>query len=327
MRLCGPIGGRSTSIPITSRLTSTPAYACCGSGAMAKVGAYEARFRSKTFGGARRGFPGKLEWSGEALAGRTLLVHAEQGAGDTIQFVRYAILLARQGERVVIECQRPLVRLIAATGIFAAVVAAGDTLPDFDVHCPMLSLPRHFKTTLESVPGGVPYLSPIADDRRRFRERVAGAAGVKIGLAWAGNPEHKNDVRRSIAPGQLRALLDAVGARFFSLQVGVGEDDRADLDRRGMVDLAPDLADFADTAAAIAELDLVLGIADPRYIRGQAMPSSKILILVPTFGSVVARSATHETPKVGTSGLGRHRRGASRRRAWPSDFDAAAARP
>jgi len=203
-------------------------------------------------------FPQPL-WRGEALAGRTILLHAEQGIGDALQFLRYVPLVVKRGARVILEVQPPLRRLVAASlGDKVQVVADGDGLPSFDLHCPLLSLPLAFETATESIPADIPYLAVDPAAVARWRERIGTAAGRKIGLVWAGNPQHKNDRNRSIAPERLAPLLEAPATRWFSLQVGERAADVARLPAGTITDLAPGLTDFAETAAAISALDLVI---------------------------------------------------------------------
>lgn len=212
--------------------------------------------------------PRRLErplWGGEPLAGRTILLHAEQGLGDTLQFVRYLPMVAARGGRIVLECQPPLRRLLAANFPDAAVVAAGDSLPDFDVHLPLLSLPGVFGTTLDSIPAAVPYLHAPAEAPggagplpSRLRPQPGSQA---VGLVWGGDPAHRNDRQRSLDTAALRTLLATPGVTFFSLQKG----ERAQiLDKLrpefGVIDCAPAIGDFADTAALIAQLDLVITV-------------------------------------------------------------------
>jgi hypothetical protein len=141
----------------------------------------------------------------------------------------------------------------------AELVAAGQALPRFDLVCPLLSLPRAFATTLETIPADVPYLAPPPDAAARWREALAGA-GLKVGVAWAGSPLHRSDARRSIAVDTLAPLLRIEGVRWFSLQVGERAADLTRLPADLVTDLAPRLADFAETAAAVANLDLVITV-------------------------------------------------------------------
>jgi predicted O-linked N-acetylglucosamine transferase (SPINDLY family)/ADP-heptose:LPS heptosyltransferase len=207
-----------------------------------------------------RSFPRPL-WKGEPATGRTILLHAEQGIGDTLQFVRYAPLVAARGASVLLQVPRTLQRLVdRSLGERIEVLADGDVLPPFDLHSPLLSLPLACETTLETIPARMPYLSADAGVVARWRERIGTGRGPKIGLVWAGNPQHKNDQNRSIALERLLPLLDSVEARWFSLQVGERASDLARLAPGRMTDLAEGFADFAETAGAVDNLDLVIAV-------------------------------------------------------------------
>jgi hypothetical protein len=198
-------------------------------------------------------------WNGEDGAGRTILLHAEQGFGDIIQALRYVPLVAARGARVVLEVPPQLARLAARLPGHAQLVTGTQAAPHYDLHCPLLSLPRAFATTLETIPADVPYLSAEPAAVARWASILSGS-GLKVGIAWAGNPQHRGNAQRSIAIERLLPLLRPGGIRPFSLQVG---DRAADLDQlpKGIVyDLSPQLSDFAETAAAIINLDLVITI-------------------------------------------------------------------
>jgi tetratricopeptide (TPR) repeat protein len=199
-------------------------------------------------------------WTGEALSGRTLLLHAEQGFGDTLQLLRYAAQLPHDG-KVIVEVQKPLARLAATLEGVDRILARGEPLPGFDLHCPLFSLPRIFGTTVETIPNGVPYLSadPIAVER--WRTRLAGAGTVHIGLVWAGNRNNTEDETRSIPLAAFAALAGLDGVTFVSLQKGEGDAEAAQPPAGlRLLDFTPELADFADTAALVAALDLVIGV-------------------------------------------------------------------
>lgn len=199
---------------------------------------------------------GRPRWDGSPLAGRRILLHHEQGLGDTIQFVRYARLLAERGGRVLVLCQHELRRLLKSAPGVETVFADGDRAGEFDLQCPLMSLPLLLKTTVETIPADVPYLKADEQLVARWRQRIGDDGRPKVGLVWAGNPEQTNDPVRSIPPKELAALA-GVDARFFSLQKGQGK--RA-TQRPGFetVDWMSEIEDFADTAALIANLDLVI---------------------------------------------------------------------
>ena len=206
----------------------------------------------------KRGFTQPL-WLGDApLAGRTILLRAEQGLGDTIQFCRYAPMVAARGARVVLEVQRPLVDLMRTLDSAIEVVARGDALPEFDLHCPLLSLPLAFKTELTTIPARTPYLRAPAG-AIDWKSRL-GTKRPRIGLVWSGNPGHKRDATRSIPFYALMPLLD-IDASFVSLQKDVRASDAALLKQTGqVVDVADSLTSFAETASLIATLDLVISV-------------------------------------------------------------------
>jgi tetratricopeptide (TPR) repeat protein len=233
--------------------------------ALLTVGEYargfaEYEWRWKRAGIARRSF-GKPLWLGEYPLGRkTILLHAEQGLGDTIQFARYAPLLARGGAKVVLEAQGELKDLLSALeGV--TVVARGEKLPAYDVHAPLGSLPLALKTTPENVPAAIPYLRASAARIAKWRSRLEVLPpGLRVALAWAGNPAHINDRNRSIALARLQPLLATPRMNFISIQRDVPESDRALLAARKLVHLGAELADFNDTAAVIALCDRVITV-------------------------------------------------------------------
>ena len=222
---------------------------------------YEARYRTLESAKFRRDFA-EPRWTGEPAQGRTILLHAEQGIGDTIQFLRYAPLVAARGARVVLEVHRGLRALTGALPGVADVVELGDPLPPFDLQCPMLSLPMVFDTDLDSIPATIPYLSVPSERIYQWRTRLGPRRAKRIGIAWSGNPLHREDARRSIALARFaRVLAPHPDREFHVLQADVRESDRAALaglphvrDHSGM------LRDFADTAALVSLMDLVISV-------------------------------------------------------------------
>ena len=195
-------------------------------------------------------------WRGEAwqdLRGKTLLLHAEQGLGDTLQMLRYLPMVLERGAKVVLEVQRPLHRLVAE---YAArshagveVVTAGDALPAFDLHTPLMTLPHALGTTLETVPSPI-RLTPAA-------EPLTTAGELRIGLCWAGNPGHDRDRERSVPLELLKPLFEIAGTQWVSLQVGPAA---REIDTCGVKIAQPVLNDFADTTALLDTLDLVIAV-------------------------------------------------------------------
>ncbi|AFY64842.1 glycosyl transferase family 9 [Geitlerinema sp. PCC 7407] len=192
-------------------------------------------------------------WDGSPLSGQRILLHAEQGYGDTIQFIRYATVLAEQGATVLVESPRALLRLVATVAGVSEVVAKGDELPDFDCHAPLLSLPHRLGTTLETVPAAAPYLRPPAAPPRPL------PPGLQIGLVWSGNPRHKNNHHRSCPLTAIAPLFHTPGTHWYSLQKGPAVDELAAYADR-LADWGSEFQDFGDTAAAIAQLDLVITV-------------------------------------------------------------------
>jgi len=216
---------------------------------------FEWRWRTRPFLETGRPYP-RPQWRGEAAAGQTLLIHTEQGFGDMLQFCRYAPLAHDRGLRVIVEAPAPLLRLLRSLRGVATLMTGGDPLPPFDLHCPMLSLPLAFGTTLADVPAEVPYLSASPEEAAAFAARLAGhgADGLRVGIAWAGNPEPEFDDRRSIAPDLLAPLWTIPGLVFVCLQEA-GFSRPAGLP---LIDLMDGITDFAATAALIANLHLVV---------------------------------------------------------------------
>jgi Tfp pilus assembly protein PilF len=220
---------------------------------------YEWRWHRMKTVAYHRGTP-ESRWAGEDIDGKTILLYAEQGAGDAVQFVRYASLVKARGANVMVECHAELVSLFRGVDGVSEAHARGTTLPPYDVACPLLSLPSVFRTTVGSIPGVVPYL--VADPHRvtrwrrvlePFRDRLC------VGLVWAGNAAHVNDRKRSLSPGLLAPLASMPGVQLFSLQKSVAGDSRCVIPASlSLIDWTDEFHDFADTAALISELDLVI---------------------------------------------------------------------
>jgi hypothetical protein len=208
---------------------------------------------------AQRIFYPQPQWMGQDLAGRTLLIHAEQGQGDTIQFARYAPLAARRGARVILEVHASLVALLTGVPGVDRVSAFGERLPAFDVQCPAMSLPMAFETTLETIPKAVPYLSADPGRIAHWQGRLADRPGPRIGVAWRGNPQQSENKRRSVTAEQMAACFEGTGATLVCLQKDRTAQELAAFGPR-TIDAAPGLGDFAETAALIASLDLVISV-------------------------------------------------------------------
>ena len=205
------------------------------------------------------------QWDGKAdLHGKTLYLHAEQGFGDTLQFLRYATPAAERGATVLLGVPPELKTLAASCPGVAQVLTSGDATPACDFHCPLMSLPLAFGTELDTIPGATSYLAAGADAVAAWRDRLRPKSAMRVGLAWAGKPRkdipdsYAVDLQRSMPLAQLLPLLEVPGAEFHSLQLG-----EAALQAKGapqLIDLTADLHDFHDTAALIANLDLVIAV-------------------------------------------------------------------
>jgi hypothetical protein len=220
---------------------------------------YEWRRKAPAARITERVFPQPL-WLGEDdIAGKTILLHSEQGFGDSIQFCRYAPLVAARGARVIMEVEEPLEELMTGLAGVTGVVAKGAPLPEFDVQCPLPSLPRAFRTRREAIPSSTPYLR-VPKQALEYWDALLGVKrGPRIGLAWAGNTKHVRDRERSIGLNGLLPLLD-VEATFVSLQKEVRADDLGALTNCNMLQFGREIGDFSDTAALIAQLDLVISV-------------------------------------------------------------------
>jgi tetratricopeptide (TPR) repeat protein len=200
-------------------------------------------------------------WLGEGdIAGKTILVCAEEGFGDTLQFARYVPMLASRGARVVLMVQDALYPLMnSMAGVAQCLPRSAVQMPAFDLHCPISSLPLAFETRPDTIPSA-PYLPMPASERvRTWDERLGVHDRLRVGLVWSGNPSHGNDHNRSIPFQMLTRILD-VDATFISLQKDPRAADRASLAQAGVVNLTTHLADFAETAALISCLDLVISV-------------------------------------------------------------------
>ena len=201
-------------------------------------------------------------WDGSSLVGKTILLHAEQGLGDTIQFVRYAPLVKRLGATVILECQQPLVPLLAVCPGIDRLIGCGDHLPAFDVHLPLLSVPRVLKTCLANIPADVPYLSAKAESIECWRQALAGAPGFKVGINWRGRPGPGNWTRRDVPLRLFASLAEIPTVRLVSLQKGAGPtEEQPAASQLSLWEPGPELdqnGDFTDTAGIMKNLDLVI---------------------------------------------------------------------
>ncbi len=219
---------------------------------------YEWRWR-RTGMVARKEFR-KPPWLGETpLNGKTIVLHAEQGLGDTVQFARYVPHVARMGAKVVLEAPAGLKTLLKDVAGVAQIVARGEKLPPYDLHCPLGSLPLACKTDASNIPAGVPYLRAPESSLAKWRPRLENLPSPRVALAWSGSSAHPNDKNRSLSFAQLKPLVSAPGASFVSVQRDLRDEDAQALSHEpGILHLGPELDEFADTAAVLALCDLVV---------------------------------------------------------------------
>jgi tetratricopeptide (TPR) repeat protein len=221
---------------------------------------YEWRRKDGPIGKGQRAYP-QPEWTGEDLAGKTLLLHPEQGLGDVVQFARFVPRLIAQGAHVIIETPPALVTLLGSLEGNPTIIRSGDAPPPFNVHAPLMSLAHKLGTTLNTIPAEIPYLRASETKRAAWRERLAPLPGKRVGICWSGHRIHRNDHARSIPFATFVEGLDAPDVSFVSLQRELRDTDEAQLRARpNIADWMNEVADFADTAALIAELDLVVTV-------------------------------------------------------------------
>jgi hypothetical protein len=222
--------------------------------------AFEARLRVKHF--PNRNIDGPM-WDGNDLHGQRILLHTEQGVGDTFNFIRYAPMVAAPGGKVFVLCGADVHRLLSIqqAGV-EQWITDGQPLPQFDVHCPLMSLPKVFGTTLATIPGNVPYMVADAKLVEPWLKRIAqDPAKLKIGLVWAGNLHPIHNRKRTISLSALASLGSVPGVWFYSLQKGpASQEAKSPPGGMKLIDWSNELNDFADTAALIAALDMVITI-------------------------------------------------------------------
>jgi hypothetical protein len=202
-------------------------------------------------------------WDGSPLPGRTIMLYAERGLGDAILFVRYARLLQERGARVVVACQRPLTRILARCPGIDQLIAQGDALPPYDLWAPLMGLPFHLGTRVDTIPATLPYLwaDPVLVDQ--WRRVLEDLPGFKIGIAWQGNPHYSADGQRSFRLMEFAPLAEVPGVRLVSLQKGPGSEQLRTVDEHWpLTDLGCRLDEtagaFMDTAAVMMSLDLIV---------------------------------------------------------------------
>jgi hypothetical protein len=219
---------------------------------------YESRWQVPEYSAQQLHFA-QPRWDGGSFVGKTLLLYWEQGFGDTLMFVRYAPWVKALGGKVVLVAQARLADLVATCPGIDEVIPHGDSIPPFDVHLPLLSLPRIFQTALKSIPATIPYLHVprrIPHFEEITKTLAVSEGKIRMGLVWAGNTTHKNDGKRSIPPMALIPLAALPEIAWFSFQVGRQDEPPFP----GIVSMEPLLSDFSDTAYALGSMDLVITV-------------------------------------------------------------------
>jgi tetratricopeptide (TPR) repeat protein len=241
----------------------------------------------------RRPFPGPL-WKGEDLGGKTIFIHMEQGIGDAMQFVRYLPMVQERGGKLIAESHTSMHSLLTRSYPQIDFRHEPMQLPVYDYHLPLLSLPHIFRTTIASVPAKVPYLVPDSAAVQSRRQRLAREPGLKVGLAWAGSPAHKNDRQRSIRLDRLAPLAQVPGVRFVSLQKGTAAEQLAQMPAFNMLDWTAELNDWDATAALVDALDLVISVdTSVAHLAGAlAKPTWTLLPFAPDFRWMIERDDT-----------------------------------
>ena len=240
---------------------------------------YEWRWKRKELTSPRREFSQPLWLGKEDLNGKTILLHWEQGFGDTIQFSRYAKEIAKFGCKTILEVQKPLFELMKSIEGVDELIASGTDLPQFDFYCPLMSLPLAMGTTLETIPSGKPYLKSADDKLSRWSERLGPKSKPRVGLVWCGNANHTNDHNRSIA---LEQMLGAApeGYELISLQKEVRKTDLTTLEQsKQLRHFGADLNDFTDTAALCELMDVIISVdTSVAHLAGALGKSANLLL-------------------------------------------------
>ncbi|NTW52808.1 MAG: tetratricopeptide repeat protein [Chlorobiaceae bacterium] len=221
---------------------------------------YEWRWKVSRLASALNGFTQPLWLGNESIKGKTIFLYSEQGYGDTIQFCRYASLVADLGAKVILESEMPLTALLKKLEGVSELVARGSTPPDFDYHCPLLSLPLAFKTDLDSIPCPKQYLKSDPEKVAYWKSRLGNKTEPLVGLVWSGNPAHTSDHNRSIPLSVLTKHLPE-GFAYVSLQKKVRQSDRPALEsNENILHFGDELNDFTDTAALCDLMDVVISV-------------------------------------------------------------------
>jgi tetratricopeptide (TPR) repeat protein len=254
---------------------------------------YEWRWKLKDYAWLRQihGEFAQPAWAGEDLAGKTILIYCEQGMGDAIQFARYLPMVQRRGGKVIFAVHGPLMRLFEEVEALT-VVPLDRPFPHFDVYYPLLSLPRIFGTRLDSIPTGLAYIHAVPAEVAVWRDRIV-TDKLRVGVVWAGNPTQTGDHLRSPRLAAMAPIFEVAGVQFVSLQVGPGRDDLALLSLpEDVIDLGSAIKDFADTAAIVAGLDLLItSCTAPLHLAGALnIPTWALIPFAPHFAWLTGRA-------------------------------------
>jgi tetratricopeptide (TPR) repeat protein len=259
---------------------------------------FEARWGTEHYANSVRIYPQKCWLDQGPLRGKRLLIYTEAGLGDMLNFVRYVPQAEAMGAKVILEVQSGLVGLMRASFPEATVIALGETLPDFDLHCPVMSLPYAFRAELGTIPAAIPYLRLQPGDQGRIatmRAHLQSSGKINVGVVWAGNRAHKNDRLRSIGLETMRALFDMPGIQFHCLQKEISAADRVNAQNiPNLVLHDQELSDFIDTAVLASALDLVISI-DTSVIHltgGLGVETWTLLAFAPDFRWMLDRDDT-----------------------------------
>ena len=234
----------------------------------------------------------KPQWAGEDISDKTILIYTEQGLGDIIQFARYLPLVVGRARRVLLAASAPTRRLLSRLPGLTVIAPEDIAEQQIDVHCALLSLPRAFGTRIDTIPATMPYLQADPQEAARWRALISGE-GPRVGIVWAGNPATKRDRFRSPRLHSVAPLFEVPGVTFVSLQMGPGRQDLAETPLpAGVVDLADEITDLADTAAIMAGLDLVISSCTaPLHLAGAlGRPTWAMIPFAPHFPWLLSRT-------------------------------------
>jgi len=229
---------------------------------------WEWRWQVDGLGLAENDYP-MPRWNGEKTGGKSILVHSEQGFGDTFQFIRLTRALKQMGFQIIVRCHAAIIPVLKTMDAIEQVITDNDPVPDTDFHVPLMSLPLLLNVSENNIPADIPYLYAPAETAERWQSRLAGDKNRKVGLVWSGNPDQENDHNRSMPVDFLRPLLETEGVSFYSLQVGARGQDLAPEISQKFTDLSGDLTDFGETAGVLSALDLLISVdTGPLHLAG-----------------------------------------------------------